>query len=147
MGYDLRVEGVAGLNPGCEILRCADNQVHRERCRDVESNPACLIQLVTSGHDNEKVHIAVGVQRAVRMRAEENDLVRVETLSDTPPEAPNFRKRDGSGTAPAWLRGSQDSAAFSGHVTILAWQGAKLEDVIRPVTHVLLSWGSEDPRD
>jgi hypothetical protein len=57
-------------------------EIHREGRRRRHPDFERLVVLVAARHDDEDVHVAVRVRHPVGIGAEQDDLVRVETLSD-----------------------------------------------------------------
>lgn len=72
-------------------MRRTNNDVQREWHRDRHSDFERLIQLIAGRHDHQDIDVAVGVRRAVGMRAEEDDLLRMEPLGDLAGEASDDR--------------------------------------------------------
>ena len=56
-------------------------------------NPERCIDLVPARHNDQDIHVAVFVGRAVSVGAEEDDLVRLEALGDIAGEFPNDAQR------------------------------------------------------
>ena len=88
------MERLALFEPPCQVLRSADDQVHRERSRHLPANLHGLVVLVPSRHDDEDVHVAVGVRCAVGVGAEQDDLVGLESLGNLAREPPYRGHRD-----------------------------------------------------
>src|SRR5579884_368749 len=91
---DFAHEPVLFPQPTLDMLGCHDNQVEGERPLEGQIDPHRLADLVPGRHDDEQVHVALGVGRAVGVGAEQDDLVRAEALGDLPREAPDRRQRD-----------------------------------------------------
>ena len=68
--HDLCVKRLSLFKPPGKIAGRADEEVHREWCRDIEANTDRLVVLITSRHDHENVHIAVRMGFPPRIRAE-----------------------------------------------------------------------------
>ena len=70
------------FQPPLHISRLENDQIHRELCGHLAADLERLIELVARRHDDQDIHVAVGVRRAVGERAEEDDPVRPEALRD-----------------------------------------------------------------
>lgn len=91
--------------PRGEILRRANDEIQRKRRVQCVVDAARLIDLVPRWHDHHDIHIAVGMRPPVRVRPEQDDLLRIEPLRDLTREAPNECQRHIFSTMPAWPGG------------------------------------------
>lgn len=93
LGHDLRVEGLPLGEPPRQALRGANNQVHGKWRVDSPPDTSGLVMLVARRHDDQNIDVAVRVRRALGMRAEKNDPVRLESLGDLPSEPADHAHR------------------------------------------------------
>jgi len=77
-----------------KALRRAHEQVHRKRSAKCEPNAYRLRRVVGAGHDDEQVHVAPLALFAARVRAKQDDLLRLELLHDLARVATNGRHWD-----------------------------------------------------
>ncbi len=112
---NLPQEPVAFLKAPSEPLRSADNDIQRKGSFHGQADPDGLIEFVAGGHDNQDVHVAVGVGRAVGIGAEQDDLVRLEALGDLAREAADQARGNVGPTTPADGRGLGCGATSSSH--------------------------------
>jgi hypothetical protein len=101
------------------MLRLENEQIHWELRRHFASNLERLIKFVPGRHDNEKVHIAVGVWCAVRIGTEQDDFIGVESLGDLAREPANHVHGNVRSAIPAGWRGIRHVVAFIGHRVIV----------------------------
>src|SRR5262249_11943024 len=72
-----------------EILRGSNEEVEWEIIINALANLHCLVKFVARRHDDEYVHIAIGVRLAVGVRAKEDDLVGMKGVPNFASEAAN----------------------------------------------------------
>ena len=72
-------------------MRSSNENVQRKRSVDGDADLDCLIELIAARHDDEDVDVAVGSRRAIRVRTEQNDFLRLKPLGHLPREASNGR--------------------------------------------------------
>jgi hypothetical protein len=84
-----------------------------------KTNPHGHIQLVPRGHNNEDIHIAIRVRLPVRMRAKQDDLVRLKALGNLARKAPDQPHCDIGATVPTILFACRNCCAFLRHTLIL----------------------------
>ncbi len=83
LAHDLTEEPIISLQPATYKFRSSDDQVQGERPRrQRHPDPYGLVDHVSGGHDHQEVDVAVRVGRAVGVRAEEDDLLRVKSLGN-----------------------------------------------------------------
>ena len=70
-------------------MRCADKNIQRKRRVDGQTDLHGLVELIPARHDDEDIHIAVRVWLPIGVRAEQDNLVGVELLSDLAGKAAN----------------------------------------------------------
>ena len=131
--------------PPFHLPRCADKQIQRKRRRDLPAYPHGLAVLVPRRHDDQDVHIAVGVRRAVGVGAEQNDLVGVEALDDLAREAADQAHGDVGPTIPARGRSRRRGAAFGGHALIVP--GAGMDGVNGGTERISLAQRREERKE
>lgn len=119
-GHDLGVERFAFLQPPLEVVRFANDDVQWKRRVDGEADLDGLPQLIPARHDDQNVHIAVGVRLAVGVRAEEDNLLRLEFFGDLAGKAADRGLRHIRAAIPAGRLLLRRSAAFGGHTRILS---------------------------
>ena len=110
------MERISLTQPPRQVVRRADDKIKRERRIEGVVDAARLIDLVAGRHDDEDVHVAVGVRRAISIGAEEDDLVGLESLGDLAGEAADDVHRNVRPAKP----GRRWSVALTGHSVILA---------------------------
>lgn len=115
---NLRVERFTFLKPPFQVLRRADEEVHREGSGKFPADLHGLIVLISRRHDDEQIHVAVLVRLAVGVRAEQDDLVRMEAFRDLTRVATDDRHRD-VGRAVATDNLGLRFAGFLAHALIL----------------------------
>ena len=80
--HDLGVERFAFLKPPAQVFWGPDDQIHGKGRRQLPRYFYSLIQLIACRHDDQQVHIAIGVRCSIRLGAEQDDLVRLKALGD-----------------------------------------------------------------
>ena len=132
-----------------QVLRGSHNQAQRKRGGDRPANANGLRVLMPGRHDDQNVHVAVRVRRPVRMRAEEDDLLRMEALGDLAREPANDAHRDIRSPKPAGRRRVEGCVAFVRHNVILPRAGwsAKGIEVHRCLRHADLRPRRDDEND
>jgi len=90
----------------------------------------CLIELISSRHDYQDIDIAVSMWSPISMRAEQNDLVGMKSLSDLPREPADDGARNLFPAIPAGRLGVRRSAVFGAHVTILQQWKTPVEEKV-----------------
>lgn len=101
-------------------MRSANLDVQWERSLDRQSDIVRLIELVATRHDHEDIDLAVGVRFAVGVRAEEDDLVRIEPLGDFAGKTADDRLRHVCTAIPACRFLLRCSATFDAHSCIVS---------------------------
>jgi hypothetical protein len=89
LAYDLNQKALALCQPPLQVSRLEDVQIQRELRRHLAPNLKRLIEFVPARHDDQDIHIAIGVRRAVGVGAEQDDLVRLKALRHLAGEAAN----------------------------------------------------------
>lgn len=74
-------------------MRRANDEVQRKSSFDRQADFERLVELVAAGHDDEQIDVAVLVRPAVGVRAEEDDLLRLEFLGHLARKASDGRLR------------------------------------------------------
>ena len=96
------------------------DEIHREGRRYRHPDLECLVVLVPARHDDQDVHVAVGVRHAIGMGAEQDDLVRPNALGDLPSESADHSHGNIGPAVPAGRRSMQRFAALANHNLILS---------------------------
>jgi hypothetical protein len=73
LGRNLRQKRLTFGELPFHVVRRADNDVQREWRIDGEAYFYCLVQLIVGGHDDQDIDVAVGMRRAIGMRAEKKE--------------------------------------------------------------------------
>ena len=113
------MEQVAIFEPPIDAFWRADQEIHWEGCWNFAPYLECLIQFVPGRHDDEDVHVAVGVRRTVGIGAKEDDFLGLETLGNLARESANQAHGNVGPAIPPGNRGLRRCAAFDGHEIIL----------------------------
>jgi hypothetical protein len=77
-------------------------------------DPERLIELIPARHDDQDVHVAIRVRCSVRVRAEEDDRVRVKAFRNPARELSDHTHRDARASIPM-----NSSAVLDTHTAIL----------------------------
>jgi hypothetical protein len=83
-----------------------------------------LVDLVTGRHDDENIHIAIGVRDAIGMGAEQDDLVGMKLFRHLPGKTANDAQGHVSPAIPARRRRCPRGALGSSHKGIVSATGA-----------------------
>lgn len=97
----------------------ADEEIHRKPRRHCAANFEPLIDLVPCGHDDQDIDVAVGVRRAVSVRAEQDDFVGLEALGNLAREAADHAHGNVGPAIPAGGSSIGIGLAFALHPIIL----------------------------
>jgi hypothetical protein len=79
--HDFAQEPITFPQPPLQVLRRADEQVHRKGRGNRPADLNRLIDLVTGRHDDQKVHVAAGKRNPMGVPAEQDDLLRLKDNS------------------------------------------------------------------
>ena len=109
-----------------DVAWLTDDEIHRERRRDRQADLEGLIELVPGRHDDEDVHVAIGVRRPVSMGAEENDLVGVEACGDLARETADDTHGNVRSPIPTVRLYLRRSATLGNHADIIPWNDISL---------------------
>src|SRR5207248_1093545 len=77
-----------------DLFRGAHDQVQRESPLERPKDTNGLRVTVAGRHNHQQIDVALVVRRPVGIRAEEDDLLRLEALGDLAREAPDGRERN-----------------------------------------------------
>ena len=119
MGHDFAEKRVTLCQSSAKIPRCTHENVEWKWRVAGPFDFNRLIKLVTRRHDDEDIDVAVLVRGAVGVRAEQDDLLRIEALGHLARELADLAHRDIRTAIPAlWFRLASDGVLL-GHVRIL----------------------------
>jgi hypothetical protein len=99
-------------------LRLEDDQVHGEARWHFTADFEGLIDRVPCRHDDQEIDVAVGVRRAVRVGAKQNDLVRPEPPGDLTSVTADDAHGDSGPAIPAGKLRVDGRARFALHTLI-----------------------------
>lgn len=75
-------EPIPFLQAALDLVRGPHDQVEREGPLQRQTDANGLTDYVAGRHDDEQIHVALGVRRAIGIRAEKDDLLRLKPLGD-----------------------------------------------------------------
>jgi hypothetical protein len=85
---DFADERIPHCQPSRYLLRCSNEQIERQARFDSASDSDCLsVGCPLEGHDHEQINIRVPLRSAIRVRPEEDDLLRTELACNLVAEA------------------------------------------------------------
>jgi hypothetical protein len=96
---DFLQEAVPVRQSATEVFRRAYDQIQGKWRIERERQPDGLVDLVCCGHNDQNIHVAVGMWSAAGVGAEKNDPFRMELPGNLPRPTADGRKRDLAGTA------------------------------------------------
>lgn len=90
---DFAQKRIAFLEPPLHRLGRPDVDIQRKRRVNRQADAHRLIKFIPGRHDDENIHIAVGMRLAIGMGTEKDDLLRLKPFRDLPGELPNDAHR------------------------------------------------------